>query len=81
MGWGSCAENFQVLNRWDIFWVGVGMGSPRASPLAIQNPSFHRKDIIRVKGLLYFKAQVRNSSRLDLKVVSETNKDSAVYPM
>ena len=57
------------------------MGSQRASLTGPADSSFRRIDMIRVKGLLYFKAQVRGSSYLDLKVVSETNKDSAVYPM
>lgn len=57
------------------------MGSQRASLTGPADFSFRRRDMIRVKGLLYFKAQVRGSSYLDLKVASETNKDSAVYPM
>lgn len=57
------------------------MGSQRANLTGPADSSFCRRDMIRVKGLLYFKAQVRGSSYLDLKVVSETNKDSAVYPM
>lgn len=57
------------------------MRSQRASPTGPADSSVHRRGMIRVKGLLYFKAQVRGSSYLDLKVVSETNKDSAIYPM
>ena len=61
--------------------LGDGMWSQRASPTGPADSSLHRRGTIRVKGLLYFKAQVRGSSYLDLKVVSETNKDSAIYPM